>query len=182
MRLPGIMKIVPIPLALLALGGGLLNLPAYIGTGLLDTFMAAQNDNSWPISQMTELALQGAATVATLSGFGVAWLYYGGERRKRRIELAEQPARGVIAFLQAGWYLDSIYRFLFIRPFERLARILWERVDEGIIDDSLDRIANLLGRSGQFLGSWGSGRVSAYMLSLAGGAALMIAWFAWVML
>ena len=88
----------------------------------------------------------------------------------------------MIAFLQAGWHIDALYLFLFVRPYKWLAAILWERVDEGVIDDSLDRMAVQFGRTGQFLGRWGSGRVSAYMLSLAGGAALMIVWFAWEIL
>ncbi len=86
------------------------------------------------------------------------------------------------AFLQAGWYVDTLYQLLFIRPYKLLSAILWERMDEGVIDDSLDRMAAGLGRIGQLLGRWGSGRISAYMLSLAGGATLTIAWFAWVVL
>jgi NADH-quinone oxidoreductase subunit L len=71
---------------------------------------------------------------------------------------------------------------LFIRPFKWLSAILWEGVDEGVIDDSLDRMAVQFGRTGQFLGRWGSGRVSVYMLSFVAGAALMIGWFAWEIL
>ena len=99
-----------------------------------------------------------------------------------RIARAAQPPTGVTAFLQAGWYVDNLYSLLFIRPYKRLSSILWERIDEGVIDDSLDRMAVQLGRTGQGLGRWGSGRVSAYMLSLACGATLMVGWFAWVVL
>jgi NADH-quinone oxidoreductase subunit L len=179
---PAIMTIILIPLALLGLGGGLLNLPEYLGSGLLDIFLSPVNpENRHILSSMTELALQGAASIVALSGLCVAWIYYGGRNRELRISRAELPPSPLIAFLQAGWYVDKLYRFLFIRPFERLSSILWERVDEGVIDDSLDRMAALLGRTGQLLGSWGDGRVSAYLLSLAAGAALMIVWFAWVM-
>ena len=73
-------------------------------------------------------------------------------------------------------------RFLFIRPYEALARILWERVDEGVIDDSLDRLARILGRTGEGLGSWTTGRVSVYLLSLAAGLALIIGYLAWTVL
>lgn len=181
-RLPGIMTVVLFPLALLGLAGGLLNLPAYFGHGLLDSFLATLTVNNSHLTTLTELALQGVATVVALSGLGVACLYYGGKRREPRIEQAEQPPGDIIAFLQAGWYIDKLFSAIFIQPFKKLAGILWERVDEGIIDDSLDRIGRLFGQSGQLMGKWGNGRVSAYMLSLVGGAALMIAWFAWVLL
>ncbi len=88
------------------------------------------------------------------------------------------PATPIVAFLQAGWYIDELYRFLFISPFKRLAAILWQRFDEGVIDDSLDRMALNFGSIGRFLGKWSNGRISLYMLSLAAGAALMIGWFA----
>ncbi len=71
---------------------------------------------------------------------------------------------------------------LFVRPFTRLASFFWQRIDEGVIDDSLDRMAGGFGRTGQLLGRWGAGRVSVYMLCIASGAALMIAWFTWEVL
>jgi NADH-quinone oxidoreductase subunit L len=130
----------------------------------------------------TELILQGAATLVAFCGIGVAWFHYGRKRRALRIARAAQPPTGIIAFLQAGWYVDTLYRLLFVEPFKRLSAILWQRVDEGVIDDSLDRMAVRFGRTGQMLGRWGSGRVSLYMFSLVAGATLMIGWFAWEVL
>ena len=181
-ELPRIMEYMLLPLALLGLMGGLLNIPAYLGTGLLDSFLAPLNGAGGHLSPATELALQAVASVVSLSGLGFAWWYYGGQRRAVRLKRAEQPSTGIIAFLQAGWYVDALYRLLFIRPYKWLARILWEQVDEGVIDNSLDRTAVQFGRIGQSLGRWGGGRVSVYMLSLVGGATLMVGWFAWVIL
>ncbi len=181
-RIPGIMKTVLIPLALLGLCGGLFNIPAYLGHGLFDTFLAPLNLHSGTISHMTELALQGVAVIVVLAGIGIAWFYYGTAHRELCIDRSKLPPSPLNAFLQAGWYLDNLYDFLFIRLFKRLSVFLWERVDEGMLDNSLDRFSSLLGRSGQLLGKWGSGMVSAYMLSLAGGAAIMIAWFTWLFL
>ena len=53
-------------------------------------------------------------------------------------------------------------------------------MDEGIIDDSLDRLGNALGRVGQGLGCWTTGKVSAYLLSLAAGLAIMLVYLAWL--
>jgi len=180
--LPRIMQIILLPLALLGLAGGLLNIPAYLGSGLLDSFLAPLATEAGHLSHTTEIILQAAATLVAFSGIAVAWFYYGGKRREVCLARAAQPPTGIIAFLQAGWYVDKLYDLLFVRPFKRLSAVLWQQVDEGIIDDSLDKMAGGFGRSGQFFGRWGSGRVSVYMLSLAGGVTLMIAWFAWEVL
>jgi NADH-quinone oxidoreductase subunit L len=83
------------------------------------------------------------------------------------------------AFLLNGWYVDRLYHFLFVRPYEALARFFWERVDEGVIDDALDRLAALLGRSGRRVGAWTAGRVSVYLLSFAAGGAIILGYLAW---
>ncbi len=83
---------------------------------------------------------------------------------------AEQPSTGIIAFLQAGWYFDWLISPHFHSAVYRwLAGILWQRVDEGVIDDSLDWTAVQFGRTGQFLGRWGGDRFLLYMLSLVPG-------------
>ena len=175
--LPRIMEIILIPLALLALVGG-------AAGGLLDFFLASLNGQAGHIRLATEETLKGVASLVVLAGMGIAWLYYGYgiQHREVRIAGAEQPPTRLVAFLQGGWYFDRLYAWLFIRPFTWLAAILWQRVDEGVIDDSLDWTAVQFGRTGQFLGRWGSGRISVYMLSLVAGATLMIGWFAWEVL
>jgi NADH-quinone oxidoreductase subunit L len=178
---PRLMEAILVPLALLGLCGGLLNLPSYLGGGWLDQFLAplvSQGAMEAPAS--LELILQATAGILALAGLAIAHYYYGGKRRQERIAAAAGPMSGIVAFFLNGWRFDDLYRFLFIRPYEWLARILWERVDEGVIDDSIDRLARLLGRTGEGLGSWTTGRVSVYLLSLAAGLALILGYLAWV--
>ena len=178
---PRLMEAILLPLALLGLFGGLLNLPGYLGEGILGRFLATAGMTAPEPAHATELALQGIATLIALAGLAAAHLRYGGSRRAARIAEAVQPATGLIAFLQQGWYADDLYRFLIIRPYERLAGFLWQRVDEGVIDDSLDRLADGLGRTGENLGRWSCGRVSVYLASFAAGAALVAGWLAWML-
>ncbi len=181
-HLPRLMELTLIPLALLGLGGGLLNLPAFLGHGFLTHLLAPVTGPVHHPAAGTELLLQGAATIACLAGYLVARARYAGAARQSRIAEAEHEPTGLTAFLLHGWYVDHLYRALIIGPYERLAGFLWQRVDEGIIDESLDRFADLLGRTGQGLGRWTSGRVSVYLLSLAAGAALVVGYLAWVLL
>lgn len=180
--LPRIMEWPLIPLALLALCGGLFNLPEYLGEGVLHSFLSPLNVHEQMLPHATELMLQGSAAVVALAGMVTAWFRYGGQRRQLRFTEAQKPSLGVHAFLLEGWRIDALYDLLFIRPYVRLSTILWQRVDEGCIDDNLDRMASLLGKSGQRLGTWGEGRVSVSLLALAAGAALLIVWLAWVTL
>jgi NADH-quinone oxidoreductase subunit L len=155
----------------------MLNLPEYIGPGFLASFL----QNADPtLAHTTELLLQGVAAGVALAGMALAWFRYGGAQRPLRIAEAEQPARGLSAFLLEGWRIDALYDSIFVRPYTWLASFLWQRLDEGCIDDSLDRGADWLGRCGQWLGSRGGGRVSSSLLGMACGAALIIVWLAWV--
>jgi len=177
LQLPRIMEWPLLPLALLGIGGGLLNLPEYLGPGVLSSFL----QNADPtMAHATELLLQGVAAGVALAGMAVAWFRYGGAQRSRRMAEAGQPARGLNAFLLEGWRIDALYDSIIVRPYTWLASFLWQRLDEGCIDDSLDRGADWLGRCGQWLGSRGGGRVSSSLLGMACGAALIIVWLAWV--
>ena len=170
-----VMEWMLIPLALLGLFGGLLNLPEYLAKGWLGEFLMTAGAK---VSHGEEMVLQGIAALVALAGLAVAHYRYG-VHRVERLAAAEVGPAGVTAFLFKGWNLDAFYRFLFIRPYEAISRFLWTRIDEGVIDDSLDRLADGLGRAGQGLGSWTTGRVSRYITSFAAGLALILGWLAW---
>jgi NADH-quinone oxidoreductase subunit L len=118
------------------------------------------------------------AGLTSLAGLAVAHYRYAGTRREVRIAEAETPS-ALTRFLLNGWYVDDLYRVLFVRPYEVIARFLWERVDEGGIDASLDGLGSLAVKTGGGLGRWATGRVSAYLLSFAAGAAVIVGWLAW---
>ena len=84
LALPSIMTLTLLPLALLGLLGGVLNLPAYLGShGLLSGFFGAIG--GFPpaahASSMAEISLQVMAATACIIGLGLAWSRYTGDRR-----------------------------------------------------------------------------------------------------
>ena len=178
-----VMQLVLIPLAILGLLGGLLNLPAYLGGGFLNGFFAPLIGGAVAEgSHLQELALQGVAGLLALAGLFAAHVRYGGAARAQRLKESTLPASALGSFLLNGWYFDRLYQTLLIRPYQALAAILWERVDEGVIDDTLDRLAQTLGSSGSWLGRWSTGRVSVYLFSFAAGGALILGYLAWLTL
>ena len=68
--LPRIMEWPLIPLALLGVGGGLLNLPEYLGDGLLHSFLSQPGSQEQALSHSTELLLQGVAAVSRIGRHG----------------------------------------------------------------------------------------------------------------
>jgi NADH-quinone oxidoreductase subunit L len=178
-----IMQLVLVPLAILGLFGGVLNLPAYLGGGFLNGFFATLPGGAVAEgSHMEELALQGVAGALALMGLLAAHLRYGGSARAHRMQESRLPASSLADFLLNGWYFDRLYHALLIRPYQVLSGILWQKVDEGIIDDTLDRLAGGLGSSGSWLGRWSTGRVSLYIFSFAAGGALILGYLAWLTL
>ena len=177
-----VMQLVLIPLAVLGLGAGALNLPPYLGGGYLDRFFAGLSGAATKGSQLEELALQGVAAALALTGLLAAHLRYGGKARAARIRESMLPASPLASFLLNGWYFDRLYHAILIRPYQAMSEVLWLRLDEGIIDDTLDRLAGALGFSGSWLGRWSSGRISIYLFSFAAGGALILGYLAWLTL
>jgi len=167
-----------VPLAILGLGGGLLNIPHYLGEGLLGRVLASGGVRVEHAATATELALQAVAALTAVGGISLACHRYADSRRPLRIAEGAQPAGGLTAFLLHGWYADRLYARIFVEPFTGTARFLWQRVDAGLIDGGVDRLAELLGRCGSWLGRWSSGRVSTYLIYLAVGAVLLLGWLA----
>jgi NADH-quinone oxidoreductase subunit L len=178
-----VMQLVLIPLAILGLFGGVLNLPGYLGGGFLSGFFSGLNGGSAAEgSHLQELALQGVAGALALVGLLAAHVRYGAKARSLRLVEARSQASALTAFLLNGWYFDRLYRAVLIRPYRLFSGILWQRVDEGAIDDTLDRLAAGLGSSGSWLGRWSTGRVSIYIFSFAAGGALILGYLAWLTL
>ena len=183
LHLPRIMSITLVPLAFLALFGGILNLPEYLGGhGLLSGFLGGIPGFAPPThpSAATEIALQITAAAVSLLGLGLAWLRYTGRRRAESMQ-HEEAGGTFSAFLMNGWYLDSFYRLIFIRPFVRLSRFLWKGVDEAAIGDTLDGLAQLTVRLGELPSAWSTGRVATSLIALAGGTAAVLGYVAWLL-
>jgi NADH-quinone oxidoreductase subunit L len=178
-----IMQLVLVPLAFLGLFGGVLDLPPYLGGGFLSSFFAGITGGAAAEgSHLEEIALQAAAGALALAGLGAAHLRYGGKARARRLQEAGSRPSPLATFLFNGWYFDRLYHALLIRPYQLLSGVLWQKVDEGVIDDTLDRMATGLGSSGSWLGRWSTGRISIYIFSFAAGGALILGYLAWLTL
>jgi len=176
-KLPALMTFTLIPLAVIGLLGGALNLPAYlVEHGLLAGFLTSVGGfaATGHASLTTEITLQILAITACIIGLGLAWSRYTGDRRAVSLATESGEAPFHIRFLQSGWMLDDLYRLMVIRPFCWLARFFWKGVDEALIDGSLDGLARVTMRLAGLPASWSTGRVATALLGIAGGVAAVL--------
>jgi NADH-quinone oxidoreductase subunit L len=182
--LPKIMTLALVPLALLGLCGGMLNLPSYLGhQGILDGFLGhiPGFGGGEKASRGGEIVLQVVAAIISLSGLGLAWFRYTGSRRAEALAREEAGLPGA-GFLLNGWRLDNLYGVLIINPFKYLARFFWKRGDEAGIDGALNGLACLIVRLGGLPADWCTGRVATSLFGLAGGVCVVLAYLVWVTL
>jgi NADH-quinone oxidoreductase subunit L len=165
--IPRLMVWVLWPLAILALGDGLLNLPGGPGKMLLANFFAtvpgARPDLGASPAVSWGLGLGDAALV-----LAALWLTYLLFRRPRPDIWAgwQEPLAG-------AFYLDWLYLRLIARPYRWLAGFLWQDVDEDGVDRGLVKTAGGLKILSGFMGLWTTGRLSTYLFMLFFGLTLM---------
>ena len=175
--LPRVMTITLVPLAIMAFLGEVINLPEFIGEGALTRFLAPLSPPHRAHSDMLELVVPLVAGILSLSGVATVHFRYSGKRREARLAEAASPS-ALSRFLLNGWYMDSLYDLLLVRPFAAVARFLRDRVDTGI-NATLDGTGTAAEQAGEGLGRWATGRVSVYLFSFAAGAAVIVGWLAW---
>jgi len=124
------------------------------------------------------LAVAGSSTVVVLLGIGLGyWIY-----RPRALPMGvDDPLRSlgpVFTTLNAKYWVDEIYSFLFIQPFKRLANFLACTFDPGIIDGAVNGVARAIGWCSAQLRQIQTGYVRNYALSVLLGVVVIVAYFA----
>lgn len=169
-KLPGLMRWTLPPLALVALGGGLLNLPPlYGGKEWLYHFYGPLAGERLHMGHTAELVL--AVLAAGL--FVLGWLLV--HRRYRRATLDWEGARA--EFFQNGWHADRLVEIVLLRPFHTLAGWFWQWGDRRIIDGTLEGAGRLCLSAGERLRRLTTGRLSSYLTATAWGLVLILGYF-----
>ncbi|MGH7572515.1 MAG: NADH-quinone oxidoreductase subunit L, partial [Gemmatimonadota bacterium] len=122
-----------------------------------------------------EYGLMAASVGIAVLGIGAAWWMY--------VSKPSLPAtlatrfRGAYALIRDKYYVDEIYDFLVVRPFNALSRFAWRVVDDGLIDGLAVNGSGALVRLGSRVASrWESGYLQSYVLVFFGGVVLLLAY------
>ena len=118
--------------------------------------------------------LHGVMIITPLAGIGVAYLCYGFEREPFKAlvgrMMANRAAQGLHRFWFSGWGMDALYHFLFVMPFEFLARI--NRKD--VVDALYNFIAVVTAFCHRWVARTQTGYLNWYAVTVAGGVVLII--------
>jgi NADH-quinone oxidoreductase subunit L len=158
---PALMTLPLIVLALLAAGGGLINIPKWLSP----MYPAAEHEDTTVMLISASFGIFGILVASVLY-----WL------RPGSAEVLKTAAGPLYTLVLNKYYIDEIYSGLIVKPIEAISRIvLWRGVDETLIDSGL---VNGLGR---IVRGWGSlfrrlqsGSVRSYATLVLAGSLLVI--------
>ncbi|MDW7643879.1 MAG: NADH-quinone oxidoreductase subunit L [Desulfuromonadales bacterium] len=168
--LPRLMTWPLIPLALVAIGGGLINLPEfYGGHAWLSHFLGSLAGAPVHISHREEGFIAALAVIL----FALGWLL---ARHRYQGDLPAETGP-VWRFLAAGWQADALIRKVVLAPFASLARFFWQGTDAALIDGILHSLARGCQFGGDRLRALTSGRLSHYLAAVAWGLLLIMLFF-----
>jgi len=171
---PPSMAVPLVVLAVLATVGGWIGVPAVVGDalgGLPDAFegwlapVFADVARGTPAhaAPAAEVGLMIASIAVATVGILMAWVLYA-----RDPELRERLARRFHAAYQIllhKYWVDEIYEFLVVRPYDALSTFAWRVIDDGLIDGLGVRGAGALVRFGSGVASrWETGYVQNYLV------------------
>ncbi len=175
-----------IPLAILAIFSvfaGWVGMPRVIGANLLEEFFAPVFKEtaaapsvavSATLPAMTEWLLIGASVIAGLLGIGAAyWLYIANPEIP--VQVAGRFPR-IYNLLWRKYYVDEIYRALFVEPGQRFAMFLWQTIDVRLIDGFANGLGRAFARINRALRHAQTGYARAYALAMLVGTVLLLGW------
>lgn len=97
-----------------------------------------------------------------MAGVALGWLLYGPlAGLPGRIARAAAP---LTLLFDRKWFFDELYGALVVRPLERLGRVLWKVVDQGVIDGLVNGSAAFIDVNGEVMRGTQTGQVRHYAL------------------
>jgi NADH-quinone oxidoreductase subunit L len=136
---------------------------------------SAKHEEQGPSEGLLTSISLGAAVLGLYLAF---LLYY------RRPQLPQQIAQALGGFYDAvvhKYYVDEIYAALFVKPLlDGSTRILWQGIDQDVIDSALDNSADGAREVSDSLRHMQSGNIRSYAGWVAAGAAVVIGYMVWM--
>jgi NADH-quinone oxidoreductase subunit L len=132
----------------------------------------AEGEGGHHVSTTTTVIFGIVSTIIALGGIYLAYLLYIANRISAHA-IAERY-NGIYQFLVNKWDMDIFYDHYVVRPARWTADMLWQVVDIGIIDGTVNGVAKLIGFSAQRLRHVQTGLVANYALAIALGMVVIV--------
>jgi NADH-quinone oxidoreductase subunit L len=182
---PPTMTLPLVVLAFLSAVGGFLGMPevfgeranriaAFLAPVLPPILLPGHEAGGHHLSSATEWLLIGVSVTVAVAGVLLGWNWYAKQQGRPAARLAASfPA--VYGLVADKFRIDELYDFLFVRPFNWTARVLWKVIDVLVIDGVLNAGAFLVELVGDALRFLQTGNVRNYALTfLLGVVALLL--------
>ena len=168
-------------LSILSLTGGWFALPALFGgkdyfAEFLSPVFGAAEAGGGEAAQSLERILSIVAVVAATAGLLVAWRMYAKNVKRGTSE-------GVHKLLYNKYYMDELYAAAIVRPLMWLSRnVLWKVVDAGMIDGTVNGVADAAAAVGDTVRHTQSGNTRSYAVWVVIGAIVVLGIVFWPIL
>jgi NADH-quinone oxidoreductase subunit L len=165
-------------LAFLSLTGGWLAFPALFGgkdyfSDFLGPILGTGEATNVVAAHNIELVLSGVAMTAAIVGLLVAWLMY-------RKDVKQGPSTGLHEVLYKKYYVDELYHAVVVGPLVWLSRnVLWKVIDVGMIDGTVNGIAQGTSAVGDTVRHTQSGNARSYAVWVLIGAVVVFIIIFW---
>jgi len=163
-------------LALLAIAGGVINLPGFTGgSARLQSFLGPVFADSLPLikapvhilNHYAEWLLAGVSVV--LAGIMIRFAWFRFIYKEPEIREALVQKSFLSNLLAHKYYIDELYDTLFVRPLLRLSKWFHEIIEKKIIDKTVDGIGTLGIRAGNTIRYLQTGHVGFYVFMMVAG-------------
>jgi NADH-quinone oxidoreductase subunit L len=186
---PAVMTVPLVVLAVLAVLGGVLNLPHVLPlAGALEHWLEpvtrAGDELLWSGAHGGEAPHLAAGTEWLLLGLGAAVAlffahrgFHGFEAGPERDQALRNGQPEVARFLEGAWQIDRAFHERIVLPLKSGASVLAGAFDQGVIDAGVNGLGRLAGAAGTSLRALADGQVKSYALWMgAGAAAISLLW------
>jgi NADH-quinone oxidoreductase subunit L len=170
-----------IVLAILSLGAGVLNLPqigeeGYAGALAFKTWLGYTLGKEE--APLFDWFVAGLSTGLAIVALGMAYgLYSGAYRRADDGDPLQNVLGPVFGWLRNKWYVDELYGFLIVRPFNTLSQITARALDLGGVDASFTNLGELARATGRGFSRFQRGYARGYALVMFVGVVVVLALF-----
>jgi NADH-quinone oxidoreductase subunit L len=167
---PWTMALALIPLALLSVVGGVLNLP---GSLKLEHFLEPALGESTVPHGLTPWLLAGGALLVALAGIGFAASLYmsrSGNLRRRKVMARLGP---LVTGARNKFYVDEIYGRAIVLPAKGVAAFAADVFDPKVIDGFVTGLGRFVGRTAEAVRGMQTGYVRTYAASFLVGVVIV---------
>jgi len=154
-------------LALLSVVGGLVGLPAWLGTNRFENFLepsfefAYVGEHHAGHELTLELSLVALVVALACGSIYLAYRYFVAD--PGRADRIAQAYPGIHRVLVNKFYVDEIYDAVIVHPIEKISRgFLWQGVDVQLIDAAVNGVGSLMQNWGNRVRRLQSGYARAY--------------------